>query len=82
MRDRNVSAMRLSGIVVLIERKIEDIIAGVRTDTRPLLKDGADKLRAIYEKRKDRYYSTCDKVVTSYENDMYKTVKEIVKIIK
>lgn len=82
LRDRNVSAMRLSGIVVMIERNIEDIIANVRTDTRPLLKDGADKLRSIYESRKDRYYSTCDKVVKSYENDLYKTVKEIVKIVK
>lgn len=82
LRDRNVSAMKLSGIIVMIERKIEDIIASVRTDTRPLLKDGAEKLRAIYEKRKDRYYSACDKVVKSFENDVYKTVKEIVKIIK
>ncbi|MDE7348317.1 MAG: shikimate kinase, partial [Clostridia bacterium] len=73
LRDVNVSAMRLSGVIILIERKIEDIIAGVRTDTRPLLKDGAQKLRQIYEQRKDRYYSTCDYVVKSHEYDMYKT---------
>ncbi|MDE6362600.1 MAG: hypothetical protein K2L53_06430 [Clostridia bacterium] len=82
LRDVNVSAMRLSGVIILIERKIEDIIAGVRTDTRPLLKDGAQKLRQIYEQRKDRYYSTCDYVVKSHEYDMFKTVKDIVKIVK
>lgn len=82
LRDVNVSAMRLSGVIILIERKIEDIIAGVRTDTRPLLKDGAQKLRQIYDQRKDRYYSTCDYVVKSHEYDMYKTIKDIVKIVK
>ncbi|MDE6372806.1 MAG: hypothetical protein K2L61_04610, partial [Clostridia bacterium] len=71
LRDVNVSAMRLSGVIILIERKIEDIIAGVRTDTRPLLKDGPQKLRQIYDQRKDRYYSTCDYVVKSHEYDMF-----------
>ena len=82
LRDCNVSAMRLSGTVVLIERKIEDILSNLRTDTRPLLKDGAQKLKEIYAQRKERYYSTCDKVVKSYEYDMYKTVKDIVKVAK
>lgn len=82
LRDENVSAMKLSGIVVLIERKIEDILSNVNTDTRPLLKDGKEKLVSIYESRKDRYYSTCDVVVKSYEYDIYKTVNDIVKVIK
>lgn len=82
LKDVNVSAMKLSGVIVLIERKIEDILNGINTDTRPLLKDGKDKLVSIYESRKDRYYSTCDVVVKSYEYDIYKTVKDIVKVIK
>ncbi len=82
LRDVNVSMMKLSGIVVLIERKLEDILSNVNTDTRPLLKDGKEKLISIYESRKDRYYSTCDVVVKSYEYDIYKTVKDIVKVIK
>ncbi|MDE6472057.1 MAG: hypothetical protein K2L52_03430 [Clostridia bacterium] len=82
LKDVNVSAMRLSGVIILIERKIDDILANVRTDTRPLLKDGAQKLREIYNSRKDRYYSTCDYVVKSHECDMFKTVNDIVKIVK
>jgi shikimate kinase len=74
--------MRLSGVIVLIERKIDDIVADVRTDTRPLLKEGAQKLREIYDSRKDRYYSSCDYVVKSHEYDMVKTVNDIVKIVK
>lgn len=81
LRDCNVSAMKLSGILILIERKLEDILSNIRTDTRPLLKDGADKLRSIYEKRKDRYYSTCDVVVKSHEYEIHKTVKDIVNVI-
>lgn len=82
LREQNVCAMRLSGAIILIERDIDDIVASVRTDTRPLLKDGSDKLRKIYEQRKDRYYSTCDAVVKSHESDVQKTVKDIIKIIK
>lgn len=82
LRDSNVSAMRLSGVVIMIERKIEDITAHVRTDTRPLLKDGPQKLKKIYDERKDRYYSTCDWVVKSHEYDMIKTVNDIVKTVK
>lgn len=82
LRDVNVSAMHLSGVIVLIERKIDDIISSVRTDTRPLLKDGAQKLRDIYDSRKDRYYTTCDYVVKSHEYDMVKTVNDIIKIVK
>lgn len=82
LKDENVSAMKLSGIIVLIERKIEDILNGINTDTRPLLKDGKDKLVSIYEARKDRYYATCDVAVKSYEYDIYKTVKDIVNVIK
>lgn len=82
LKDENVSAMKLSGIIVLIERNIEDILNGINTDTRPLLKDGKDKLVSIYEARKDRYYATCDVAVKSYEYDIYKTVKDIVNVIK
>ncbi len=82
LKDVNVSAMRLSGVIVLIERKIEDILNNVNTDTRPLLQAGKDRLVSIYESRKDRYYSTCDVVVKSYEYDIYKTVKDIVNVIK
>ncbi|MDE6758093.1 MAG: hypothetical protein K2J89_02290 [Clostridia bacterium] len=81
LKDVNVSAMKLSGMIVLIERDIDDIVANVNTDTRPLLKDGAEKLRKIYEERKERYYGTCDVAVKSHEYDMYKTVNDIVKVI-
>lgn len=81
LKDENVSAMKLSGIIVLIERNIEDILNGINTDTRPLLKDGKEKLVSIYEARKDRYYATCDVAVKSYEYDIYKTVKDIVNVI-
>lgn len=82
LKDENVSAMKLSGIIVLIERNIKDILNGINTDTRPLLKDGKEKLVSIYEARKDRYYATCDVAVKSYEYDIYKTVKDIVNVIK
>ena len=59
LKDENVSAMKLSGIIVLIERNIEDILNGINTDTRPLLKDGKERcgkeLRVRYLQDRKRY---------------------------
>lgn len=53
--DRNVDLMRHSGIVVYIERSVEDILSDLDTSYRPLLKDNARNLRSLYEERRPRY---------------------------
>ena len=62
-RVANADVMLLSGATVFIRRKIQNIVAGVDCSTRPLLSEGADKLRSIYAARKSRYYSTAQAVL-------------------
>ena len=39
------------------------ITGDIDTSGRPLLKDGVDKLKAIYDRRRDLYFSAADAVV-------------------
>lgn len=51
----NCDAMRSSGIVVYVDRRVENIIKDVDRSNRPLLAAGADRLYAIYRERKSLY---------------------------
>ena len=51
----NRDAMRSSGIVVYVDRRVENIIKDVDRSNRPLLAAGADRLYAIYRERKSLY---------------------------
>lgn len=56
LRADNVRAMRDSGLVVWIDRPLEQIIADIRQETRPLLAgDAAQRLSALYVQRKPLY---------------------------
>lgn len=63
LSDRNYELMRHSGIIIFIDRPVEDIVSTVDTSRRPLLKDGPEKARAIMEQRRQRYESTATRIV-------------------
>lgn len=63
LRDSNADVLLLSGATVFVKRDVEKIIATADCSGRPLLKDGADKLRGIYAARKDRYYAGAQAVL-------------------
>lgn len=58
--DENIRIMHETGTVVLIYRDIETIIKTVNTKKRPLLKDGGENVRKIFEERAERYEKTCN----------------------
>ncbi len=58
-RDENLDIAKC-GFVIFIDRDIEDIIGDVDTDTRPLLKDGAERLYKLYEQRYEKYCQWAD----------------------
>jgi len=90
-QEENIKYMRRTGFVILLERPLDTIAKTVNTDRRPLLKDGADKLYALYHQRKNAYLSAMHiKVkchhrqkailrlvneVKKYENKNYKRAK-------
>lgn len=57
---RNMKALRESGIIVFINRSVEDIISDVETEGRPLLKDGKERLYKLYGERIELYKKYCD----------------------
>lgn len=79
-RDENYDIAK-KGYVVFIDRSVDDIIADVDTDTRPLLKEGAERLRSLY---KQRYKKYCDWADVRVENNssIDGIVAEIVKYYK
>jgi len=62
-RRENIEHLRESGFIVLLDRSPADIVGDVRTDTRPLLADGAEKIYALYAERAALYEAAADAVV-------------------
>lgn len=61
LRDENVALMRRTGVVVLLDRSLSDMVRDVSQAERPnLAGDKAERMQALYEARKDRYRETCD----------------------
>lgn len=59
LRPRNVDALKKNGIIIFLDRPLEQILP---TDDRPLA-NSADKVAALYKKRLPIYRSTCDEQV-------------------
>lgn len=73
----NMEILRNSGIIIFINREVDDIISDIETDGRPLLKDGKEKLYKLHEERIDLYKKYCDYEVkndTNIEVVLEKTV--------
>ena len=74
LSDTNMKNLKSNGIVVFVNRDIEEIVKTIDTSNRPLLKDGAQKLFEIYNDRLQHYKKWAD---IEIEGD-YKTIEEAV----
>ncbi len=64
LREENRRLMRTNGYVVLIDRPIDDIMADIRAEKRPLLaQKGREEIERIYEERMPIYRSVADYVL-------------------
>ena len=67
--------------VIFLDRSVEDILKDLDETTRPLLKDKPyENLKTLADKRRDKYLSTADFVVTG--ETVEATVNVIIKKIK
>ena len=80
MRDKNADVLLLSGATVFVKRDIDKIIATADCSGRPLLKDGADRLRGIYAARKDRYFASAQ-VVLDNDGDVKEGLEKLLSIV-
>lgn len=76
LRRENMEALRRQGVVLFIDRPLDQILTDIDTDYRPLLQDGKEKLNAIYRERERLYRGTADYVV-----DNAGTAEEALKTI-
>lgn len=63
LRPQNVAAMKTSGVVVFIDRPLENILSDIETGHRPLLKDGKQRLADLYTARIGVYRASADHIV-------------------
>lgn len=80
-RPGNIKVLRESGLVIFIDRPIEDIISDVDTESRPLLKDGKERLYKLLDERYKLYKESCHIEVIN-DCNIDKLIEEIVVMIK
>lgn len=59
----NIYHLKKNGIIIFIDRDVDDIISDVEIKTRPLLKDGTDKVYSLYKERYVLYKGYADYIV-------------------
>lgn len=80
LRENNILNLKRNGIIIFINRPLENIIGDVDTTTRPLLKDGVERLKKLYEDRIDLYKGYCDFDIKN-DKSLASVVEDIIKII-
>ncbi|MEG1256117.1 shikimate kinase [Clostridium sp.] len=80
-RKKNIDILKSCGYLVFIHRKPEKIIESVDTSTRPLLKDGKEKIYSLYNERYDLYKEYADVTLDNNgtKEDVIKKLMEILK---
>lgn len=59
-REKNIQHLKENGIIIYVDRPIKNILEDVETSSRPLLKDGPEKLYELYNQRHQLYLDACD----------------------
>ena len=72
----NIKALRETGIIIFIDRPVENIANNASISKRPLLKQGINKIYEIFDERYEVYKEYCDYIIV---NDG--TLEEIVEKI-
>ena len=81
MRDNNRAIMRNHGIIVLIDRPLNDIMSDIKLDRRPMLaQKGIGAVETMYHERIETYRSAADLVLDNshgYHMGVYNLEKMI-----
>lgn len=77
-RQENIAYLKRNGIVIFIDRDIENIIQDIDTQSRPLLKDGQERLYKLLEERYKLYQDYSDIRVVN-DGDIDSVVEKILK---
>lgn len=64
-RESNILVLHRTGVIIFLDRPAEDIVKDVEVEKRPLLKEGPDKVFALYKERIALYRKAADVVVSN-----------------
>lgn len=81
LREENIKALKENGIVCLLERDLEKIMQDVDTQSRPLLKEGKERLRFLYKQRRLLYKKSADVIIDNNSTIEY-TLSQIEKYMQ
>lgn len=81
LRPENMEALGRQGVVFFIDRPVEAILADIRTEHRPLLQDGVEKLHTIYREREHLYRGTADYAIDN-GGTAEEALSQIIAILK
>lgn len=56
----NIKHLKGTGIIVYLDRPVDNILEDVEVNNRPLLKDGPQALHDLYLERHEKYLESCD----------------------
>ncbi len=74
-------AKEAGAYIIFIDRPLELILGDIDTSARPLLKDGADRLRELYDERYDKYRAAANAMVIN-DGAFGAALNDILRIIR
>ena len=77
----NMELLRKNGIIIFINRTVDDIISDIEIEGRPLLKNGKERLYKLYAERIELYRKYCDYEIKN-RGCIDEVVNEILDIIQ
>ena len=80
-RKGNIDVLNKEGLIIFIDRPVENILGDVDVSFRPLLKDGKEKLLKLYDERYALYNEYAEEIVTN-DSDVRVVIDKIKEIIK
>ena len=80
-RKANIDVLNEEGLIIFIDRPVENILGDVDVSFRPLLKDGKEKLLKLYDERYALYNEYADEIVIN-NSDVRAAIDRIKEIIK
>lgn len=77
----NINLLKENGIIIFIDRPVENIIKDIKTSNRPLLKQDVNRIYEILNERYETYKRYCDYRIVN-DGTIAKVVDEIIKYIE
>ncbi|MCT4564415.1 MAG: shikimate kinase [Maledivibacter sp.] len=78
---KNMEFLNESGIIIFVNRALDNIISDIQTHGRPLLKDGKERLYKLYNERIDLYKKYCNYEIIN-DGSIEDVVERIIEIVK